>query len=664
MATTRPIYYLNGNVAGVVYVDSFVGSDVTGNGTPTNPYKTINYAYTHAATKPATIRCRGVFSEDLHMGMHATLLTGDWYGGAVFDGQGIYDLCGFSLSSFIVRNTPSTAPADGCYSSTLNGQGGLFAGVGRASLASVVGSANDVYGVSGSSVILDGCKLYWGCIGGSTAVQKVVYANLKHNSTYKLCYQNQRGVTTTSCTVYNLDKSDVRLNPYDSGTQAFSKWLFARAAVVVNNQVKTTFTRCVFTSDCQFVYISGSTVTELTPEVLAEYEGEDVGAKIAAYVTAQGAAAKRIPVFEDCVFSEQTAAQVLNDPGNNDFTIVRGSDADFGNNDYAGAFPPALRVPILGDAVNSQDGTRSDSDGVAGCWDNRTATGCVTVSDGKIVLDESSQHMEGSILSKIISISPLDRQINAIYSHHEPMMASHHILMNEENVFDEEETYGIGDEVPAGAYYVQGTDVLFSDDTSARAGECVILSGAVTFEKYDATDAGTPTLMRVVEPNMRDVVYVRCRTGVYATVKAADATLSDVLYLNVGQKALTFRGRTIVPGESFYGRDGDSFTVAGNDADYEVAVIFDDREGVPAYGSGEEGARLVPESDRWVPAGLMGAYFVSKTASGAIDDCPTNGYPYGSGNYMTWKNGRTGTNRSHIDRAYAQFRFVVRRYDL
>ena len=669
MATSRQFYYLNGNASGVVYVDSFAGSDVSGNGSATKPYKTINYAYS-LPSKPATIRCRGVFSEDLHMGMHGTTLVGDWLGGAIFDGLGIYDLCGFALSNFVVLNTTSAAPAEACYSSSLNGQGAPYAGVGRASYSLGVGIAGHVHGVAGSSVILNGCKLYFGCIGGTTAVQRVVYANLKHNSTYKICYQNQRGITTTNCTVYNLDKADVRVNPDNAATQGFSKWLFAKAAVVVNNQTKTTYSHCVFTGDCQFVYISGSTVTELTSEVLAEYSGDNLGEKIVAYVTAQGAANIRIPVFEECVFSSQTAAQVLNDPDNNDFTIVPNTCADFGNNDYAGALPPALRVPIYGDAVNSQDGTVSDSDEHAACWDNRTATGCVTVSNGKIVMDDTPQNTEGSILSKIITISPLDRQINAIYSLHEPMMASRHALMNDENIFSVDpvtgtyETYGVGDTVPSGIYYVKGVGVLFSNDIGARAGECVVLESSLTFTKFNESDVGTPILIKVVEPNTQDVVYVRCRTGIYATVKSSDTTLTNVLYLNTGQKNLTFRGRIIVPGESFYGHDGDSFTVAGNDTDYEVAVIFDDRIGVSAYGSGETGARLVPESDKWVPAGLMGSYFVSKTASGAIDDCPTNGYPYGSGNYMTWKNSRQNSNRSHIDRVYTQFKFVVRRYDL
>ena len=657
---TRPLYWKTQNNS-AKYVDSFIGNDVTGDGTQAKPYKTLVKAF---QSIPGTIVCRGVFSEDMSIGRHAQHICGDYMGAAVFDGQDTYDLCGFSISNMIVLNTPSTPPSTAWQGSNYNGNGAPYAGVGRAVSAYYVGNANYVYGVAGSSVILNGCKLYWGCIGGTTAVQRVVYANLKHNSTYKLCYQNCRGQDSVNCTVYNLDKADVRLNPDNADKQSFTKWLFAKAAVVVNNQTKTTFSHCVFTSDCQFVYINGSTVTELTAEVLAEYSGDNLGEKIVAYVTAQGAANIRIPVFTACVFSSQTAAQILNDPAHNDFTIVPGCDADFGNNSYAGAFPPALRVPIYGVTIDG-NGTAYGSDGHASCWDDRTVAGCVTASDGQIVMDETSASMEGSILSKIISINPLERQINAIYSYHEPMMAAAHCLMNDELTLDDEECYGVGDEVPSGIFYVKGTDVLFSNDVSAAKETCIVLGTAgLTFTKLDVSDASTPQLVRVTEPNMQDVVYVRCRTAVYATVKAADVTLSNVVYLNTGQKNLTFRGRTIVPGESFYGHDGSYFTVTGNDADYEVAVIFDDRQNVPAYGSGEAGARLVPESDQWVPAQLMGGYFVAKTSAGAINSSATNGYPYGSGNYLSWKETAGQQNRSYIDRVYSQFKFIVRRYSL
>ena len=665
MATTRAIYWHNQNTS-YKYVDSFIGNDVTGDGTQAKPYKTLTKAF---QSVPGTIVCRGVFSEDMSHGRHAQHIAGDFMGGAVFDGQGIYDLCGFSLSNMIVLNTPSTPPAMAWQGSSINGNGAPFAvvshaGVGRANSAAVVGVANGVYGVAGSSVILNGCKLYWGCIGGSTAVQRVVYANLKHNTSYKLCYQNARDQTTNNNTVYNLDKADVRINPDNAGKQGFTRWLFAKAAIVVNNQTKTTYNSCVFTKDCQFVYISGSTVTELTDEVLAEYNGDNLGEKIVAYVTAQGAANIRIPVFEACVFSQQTAAQILNDPDSNDFTIVPGSDADFGNNVYAGAYPPALRVPIHG-VTTGGNGTTYGSDGHSACWDDRTVVGCVTTDDGKIVLDETSASMEGSILSKIVRINPLEHQINAIYSYHEPMMPASHCLMNDEQVIDEEENYGVGDVLPAGIFYVKGSDVLFSNDISCPKGTCIVLGSAgLTFTKYDSSDQNTPLLIRVTEPYQKDVVYVRCRTGIYATVKSSDTTMADVVYMNIGEKNITFRGRTIIPGESFYGHDGESFTPADNDADYEVAVIFDDRENVPAYGSGEPGARLVPASDAWVPSQLMGTYFVAKTASGAISSSPTNGYPYGSGNYLSWKETAGQQNRSNIDRVFTQFKFVVRRYAL
>ena len=60
----------------------------------------------------------------------------------------------------------------------------------------------------------------------------------------------------------------------------------------------------------------------------------------------------------------------------------------------------------------------------------------------------------------------------------------------------------------------------------------------------------------------------------------------------------------------------------------------------------------------------MGGYFVAKTSTGAINSSATNGYPYGSGNYLSWKETAGQQNRSYIDRVYSQFKFIVRRYSL
>mgnify|MGYP002853476245 CR=1 FL=1 len=144
---TRPLYWKTQN-SSAKYVDSFIGNDVTGNGTQANPYKTLVKAF---QSVPGTIVCRGVFSEDMSIGRHGQHICGDYLGAAVFDGQETYDLCGFSLSNMIVLNTPSTPPATAWQGSNYNSQGAPFAGVGRANNANNVGNANNVNGVAGTT---------------------------------------------------------------------------------------------------------------------------------------------------------------------------------------------------------------------------------------------------------------------------------------------------------------------------------------------------------------------------------------------------------------------------------------------------------------------------------------------------------------------------------
>ena len=123
-----------------VFVDSYVGSDVYGDGTRSNPYRTLTKAFTANTTAPTTIVCRGYFSEDL-TGNHGCAIKGDYFGAAVFDGQDRYMLYGFGHSNMIIKNIPAlVSPASP-----------LLAGVGRANNASNVGNANNVYGVAGST---------------------------------------------------------------------------------------------------------------------------------------------------------------------------------------------------------------------------------------------------------------------------------------------------------------------------------------------------------------------------------------------------------------------------------------------------------------------------------------------------------------------------------
>ena len=115
-------------------------------------------------------------------------------------------------------------------------------------------------------------------------------------------------------------------------------------------------------------------------------------------------AANRV-TFTACKFSTQTSLQVFNDPERLDFTPKLTGDGVINEHIYYGALAPALNVPIL-----------DNSNGVAGSWDERTASGCVMVEDNAVLLDETSQSMSGEILSKIVTIDPTVQPINGIFA--------------------------------------------------------------------------------------------------------------------------------------------------------------------------------------------------------------------------------------------------------
>ena len=133
-----------------VYVDSFTGSDLYGDGTRANPYKSLTRAFNAKTAKPTKIVCRGTFSEMLD-GNHSTSIDGDYLGAAVFDGADQNVLYGFGHNNMIIRNIPA-------FSITSR----LLVGVGRAYTASYVGSANSVYGGSAAPLqCLHGVQCIW-----------------------------------------------------------------------------------------------------------------------------------------------------------------------------------------------------------------------------------------------------------------------------------------------------------------------------------------------------------------------------------------------------------------------------------------------------------------------------------------------------------------------
>ena len=617
------------------YVDSATGSDYFGDGTRANPYQSIGKAYRVSSTKPNLIVCRGRFSEMLADGNHACEIRGDYYGAATFDGAGYYVLYGFAHNNLIIQNT-----GVGTYDLAVASGSGAFAGVGRAGNAGVVGYAFGVYGVAGSSVLMDRCSLYWGCIGGTTAVRYVGVSRPRHNGTYRISLGSYgECVGMAHGTIYGCVIED-RAKHFTSGQTTFVSTIFGKFAMIANDP-QMGYTGCLFAADCKWYYLSGShgstgTVREIvvTGSTNAERQASIRVGLEAIYEELGTASASRVyPTFNDCKFSLQTSEEIFNNPGAQDFTLKTTGDGVINDSTYYGAFPPAVNVPIL-----------DDSTGVAGSWDERSASGCVCVSDNAICLDETSQSMSGEILSKIVQINPASYQLNGIFAAFMSKFTDYFAYLNKNDVMGE--TYRAGDTLPVGRYKVKGA-VIYQDINFANNSIIVVKTEDTTF----ADDNYTSELIEIVQPNIQDVIYCRCRSTIYVQIKASDGLQRGATYLNYGTKDITYHGRVISPGESFVALNSTETFTCSVDADYKIGVMFDDTR--------------VPSTE-WVPAQNFGEYFVMKQ-SGAIR-LDEDGVPVSSGNYLSFQTTANGgysdqLRKTIINQRFVQFAIFVTKYD-
>ena len=617
-----------------VYADSRFGSDLFGTGTRANPYQSLGKAYRATSSRPTKIVCRGRFSEMLADGNHTCEISGDYYGAATFDGAGYYLIYGFTHNNFIVVNT-----GVGTYDLAVHTGSEAFAGVGRAASASNVGTANYVHGVAGSSVMIDRASLYWGCIGGMTACKYIGFSRPRHNGTYRISlgsYGSRVGLAHG--TVYGCVIED-RTKHFTEGTTTFTSTAFGEFAMIANDP-SMAYTGCLFAADARWYYLTGShgstgTVIELplSGTTSAERQAsllEQLSAKYEEYGIAE--ASRYMPKFTDCIFSTQTSEEIFNNPSKQDFTLREGSDAILNDSTYIGAFPPALNVPIL-----------NDSTGVVGSWDELSASGCITVADDTICLDETSTSMSGEILSKIVKINPANYQLNGIFAHCIDKFTDYCAYLNRQTITGA--SYSAGETLPIGVYIVKGS-VIYQENNISNNSILVVSENNTTF----ADDNYTSQLIEVLHPNTMDVVYIRARSTIYAKIKASDGLERGGIYLNIGNKNITYHGRVYAPGESFVAKyDNETFTC--DDAAYEVGIMFDDSR--------------VPTSE-WVPARMFGEYFVMKQ-SGAIR-LDANGIPVSSGNYLAYQTTANGgfsdqLRKSIISQAYVQFAIFVNKYD-
>ena len=626
-----------------VYVDSATGSDLWGDGKRANPYQSLGKAYRGTATKPSRIICRGRFCESMADGDHYRIIEGDYYGAAVFDGAEHFLIYGFRHNNIIIINT-----GIGTNDLVVSTGSGLLAGVGSAygeAVATPIPTA--VIGVNGSSVLIDNSSLHFGCIGG-LGVNYVCFSRPKAGYYPISLFSHESGTgTITHNTIYGCRMANRQRRLVGNFKCASS--VFADFDMFADETM--TFTQCLFASDCGWYYkdlietnkpqlkiVVDTLSTSETVVFTANVENGTMtigGGGVTGIPSAIDAlyVATRItvkPTFTSCLFTAETATDIFNNPTKQDFTLKPNGSGVISVNDYYGAFPPALSIPIM-----------DDSTGVPATWDEHTCDGLIEVVNDEICIDEDSAATAGSIQSKIVRINPSSVTISAIFSAYASKFTDYGCALWKENMIGQ--SYSAGDILPVGRYLVKGV-VVYDGNLLENKSVVVVQSENTTF----INDNVASSLVQLLDANVSDVVYVRTIAAIYVRIKQGDGLQRGATYLNCGNANITYRTRTIVPGESFVAENAvDDFTA--NDADYEIGVMFDDTR--------------VPSSE-WIPAQLFGEYFVCRERGTIKLD--NSGIQVSSGNYLSWQPPANGGYadlaglRTPIKQRYVQFKFNIK----
>lgn len=624
--------------SGNVYVDSFFGSD-DNDGTAQAPYKTLRKAKDASGT---TIVCRGYFSEPMSDGSHSKTICGDYYGAAVFDGNGEHLLYGYSVKNMIILDARcnNTAPS-------LQGKDFRFRGVGRANGADFVGVVNTahvVFGVGAPSAFLGKSGLYMGIIGGYTAanmgVSRIVYWKPQvMDDSYRLSLGTPVLNSLSFCTVYDVPLYKIKKSPFTSGTGSIANTILSKTAIILNDTFTKTFQNCVFDAECEFYYFTGANSNSEYALIDLEKAEGDKGAYLNAELNRlyeeKGITNGKQTTFVDCVFSEETSKTLFNDPENMDMTLnVNRADGEPKNpadldSGYLGALPPSRKIGVV-----------ENSDGSPWVWDNSTASGLIKVQDGKIVIDPTNISETGSITSKVIKVNPRKIQFNGIYgivkpkSHHGFVIGSNELYNKDGKDIFEPYT---GDKLVSGIYVVTSESVKIGELSYDRYESIVIpkvkdeSNNTMVSQEVDYEG----TVVKVIEPNVGDVLYCRCRNEIYRYTDPSEKLKAGVTYLNNTENVINHDNRSIQPGDTYVPM------IDGISADGSLAVVFDDE--------------TIPSSE-WIPARFWGEYYVLKE-NGVIrhDDY---GIPLSTGNVRTPSSG----NKSVMDKSYVQFKIMVTRF--
>lgn len=613
----KPFAWRTRNTA-YVYVDSMTGDDLNGDGTQANPYKTLGKAYRGRSTAPGTIVCRGRFCEDMADGNHSTAIIGDYMGAAVFDGEDTYLIYGFTHSKMIIENC-----AEASYDLNVFVNSWLLAGVGRAynGNANLVGLAINAYGVAGSSALVGKSPMYMGCIGGNTAVAYLGVWKPKISGTQKLWYGGNGNVQHV--TVYDVPL-EKRARGASNAIRTFTASVFAKCDFWADEPL--VFNECLFTIDCEWYTKDGELLDE------EGQSGQDRLDMLLEQMRAFGVAEANMPKFTNCIFSSQTAAELMNNPEAGDLTLSPNSEAIRSDRRYYGAFAPAINLPIL-----------DNSEGVPECWDEQSANGILKVSGNAICLDEASGDNGGEILSKIVKIDTANIALTGILTKYDAKWGTHGVHLSDGVLLGER--YNPGDVLPVGRYLVKGS-VSYGNTNYPDGSVIGVISEGTTYLK-DAEAAGS-YVIAIEDPNITDVCYIRSTPVMFAQITSLDGLQRGGIYYNFGTQAIQYRGRRIAPGESFVAVNStDTFTPPSGNAKYLVGVLFDDTR--------------VPEQE-WIPAQFFGEYFVYKV--NGVVQLDEDGKPISSGNYLSYQTKALGgysdtLRKSVMNERYCQFKIIA-----
>lgn len=599
------------------YVDANTGDDINGDGTMQNPFRSLGRAT--RGTNKSDIVCRGVFSEDLADAWGKRLYA-DYLGAAYFDGVGEY-LILLACIDMIIRDC-SEAKYEMNFNAEVNPK-----------KAGVPGWGNGMIGFSANSIVAKSPMYNYSLLsycGMDVRGRRKILISPIISSISDIKYAIANSVIgydyNRYFTFYDITIERRGVSTYKN-VIGISANIFSKVDMFINEYAS--FTQCLFDRDCNWYYQDSGKVDHKIE--LGDTYGEERLNLILAAMDEWNVPEASRPTFTDCIFSNQDVYELFNDPDNYDFTLKLTSDAVLPNGGYIGAMPPAIHVPIL-----------DNSEGKAETWDETTASGVVTIENNEICYDPTLDEKRGEVLSKVLTLDTSKISLSAVYAMCFNNWASRNVAISEETFLGD--SYTTDDVLPIGKYVVRGTTLAYLDSTYYD-GDIVTVSEDGT--QFSVEEGQSATLQAVLDPNIENVCYIRTAPTAYAKITASEGLQRGGTYLNNGDKNITYRGRTIVPKESFVAvNDTDTFTCEG-DADYKVSVIFDDTR--------------VP-SQEWFSSLLFGESFVWKNKG--VVQVDAEGNSISSGNplsYATKSNGGYSDllTKTPINQTYVQFRISV-----